>query len=642
MASPLSDREISFSEQELQELQASLNNRASLSSAGRPRQRPPAPVVARRKALEQDSAKGTVTETSSHGADRGTDAAAQPAQDDRPERVSILLSALKTSPPQSPGRRGQGAVVLPVPDPDLLATPTLEQADSPTPPVVVPADEAQDPNAEGLDEETLELPAAEVEDADPPEAESEEIATGPPVVPAKGADADSAAAVESPDQAKAAEESGKGAVAPFPLAADLVAAPVEAAQRELEVDIDIDEEESAPRPGAASETELSGEDIEEVATARQLKTDGSPFVQPPAHGDSPEVRLRMGSQDGLLGPDDQGIMTSAMPDRGTVAAPIVSRTASGRSDALGGGSSSSATRPPLPPNGQLGPDQPVANKSQRPPPAPAAEGPKQRQSASKRVPTAEIAQVGPWFEGVFSEDYPRTAPDVTPRKTASEVDFLLATLRPTKDSRILDFGCGWGRHCIELASRGYQITGIDSSKSLLELAGHEARRRQVDPTLVHQDFRDFEEINSYDAAYCLNTSFGYFEDDANRKVIQSLARALRQGGRLLLEVANRDYLVKDLPRRVGWEGDSCIVVEEVDFSFFTSRLRNKRSIFYSDGRHVEHDISIRMYSLHDLGKLLHHAGFRVVEVSGHMAHRALFFGNLSRQLIVLAEKRPGQ
>ena len=88
------------------------------------------------------------------------------------------------------------------------------------------------------------------------------------------------------------------------------------------------------------------------------------------------------------------------------------------------------------------------------------------------------------------------------------------------------------------------------------------------------------------------------------------------------------------------QGDGCVVLEEVDFNYFTSRIITKRSVVFEDGRHLEQEISIRSYSLHELGKILHHAGFRVLEVSGHMAHRTRFFGNESRSLLLLAGKRP--
>ena len=69
-----------------------------------------------------------------------------------------------------------------------------------------------------------------------------------------------------------------------------------------------------------------------------------------------------------------------------------------------------------------------------------------------------------------------------------------------------------------------------------------------------------------------------------------------------------------------------MVLEEVDFNFHTSRVDVRRSVVFQDGRQVEQEISIRAYSLHELGKLLRQAGFRVLDVSGGLATRGQFFG----------------
>jgi SAM-dependent methyltransferase len=143
----------------------------------------------------------------------------------------------------------------------------------------------------------------------------------------------------------------------------------------------------------------------------------------------------------------------------------------------------------------------------------------------------------------------------------------------------------------------------------------------------------------FDGAYCLFSTFGYFDDETNKKTLQGIARSLRPGARLVLDVLNRDYLITDLPARVWWEGDGCVVLEEVDFNYFSSRIVSNRSVVFDDGRQLEQEISLRAYCLHELGKLLHGADFRVIEISGGLATRGRFFGNKSREIIVVAEKR---
>ena len=94
-----------------------------------------------------------------------------------------------------------------------------------------------------------------------------------------------------------------------------------------------------------------------------------------------------------------------------------------------------------------------------------------------------------------------------------------------------------------------------------------------------------------------------------------------------------------MPTRIWWEGVGCVVLEEVDFNFHTSRIVTRRSVVFEDGRQLEQEISVRAYSLHELGRLLRQAGFRVLDISGSMATRGRFLGGNSRNLLVLSEKR---
>jgi SAM-dependent methyltransferase len=244
-----------------------------------------------------------------------------------------------------------------------------------------------------------------------------------------------------------------------------------------------------------------------------------------------------------------------------------------------------------------------------------------------------------WFEDIFDDDYLRTLPYLTPRQTEREAAFVAESMGVEPGAALLDLGCGYGRHAMELATRGCKVTGLDLSLPLLIRAADAARRVGVNVNFVHGDMREMTFESEFDGAYSMFTSFGYFDDDTNRKVAANLARAIRPGGKLLLDVVNRDYLVRDLPTRVWWQGEGCVVLEEVDFNYFSSRLQVQRSIIFEDGRQAEQDISIRAYSLHEIGKVLHHSGFRVTEVSGGLGLRGKFFGAESRQLIVLAEKK---
>lgn len=247
----------------------------------------------------------------------------------------------------------------------------------------------------------------------------------------------------------------------------------------------------------------------------------------------------------------------------------------------------------------------------------------------------------PWFEEVFDEDYLRTLPFMTPDQTLREVAFIKDALNPPPDGQILDVGCGYGRHAIELGQRGLHVTGIDLSLPLLIRAADESQRRALNVNFVHADMREMAFDGQFDGAYCALTTFGYFDEETNLRVATSIFRALKPGGRFLMDTLNRDYIVHELPTRVWWEGDGCVVLEEVDFNFHTSRVTVRRSSVFQDGRQVEHEISIRAYSLHELGKLMRQAGFRVLEVSGSLATKGHFFGATSRNILMICERPAG-
>ena len=245
----------------------------------------------------------------------------------------------------------------------------------------------------------------------------------------------------------------------------------------------------------------------------------------------------------------------------------------------------------------------------------------------------------PWWEELFNDDYLRTTGAVTEREIAAEATFIEESLGVAKGATVLDLACGSGRHAIELAARGYQVIGFDLSLAMLARASDDAQERHQKLNFVQGDMREMTFEDAFDGVYCWQTSFGFFEEEKNAAVVGNVHRALKKGGQFLLEVVNRDYVAHDAPSLVWFEGDGCICMDEVHLDFITSRLRVKRTMMMDDGRSKEIEYSVRVYSLHELGKLLNDAGFRVAEVSGRIQTPGVFFGAEAPSIIILAEKR---
>lgn len=284
----------------------------------------------------------------------------------------------------------------------------------------------------------------------------------------------------------------------------------------------------------------------------------------------------------------------------------------------GGGSAESAP-PPVPP---AAPNPPA-------PPTPDLAAAKAAQRSKTRQP---------WWEDLFNEDFMRASSRVSEQHVKREVTFIEESLGVAAGGVVLDLGCGAGHHAVEFASRGYGVVGYDLSLYQLALAADVAQERNQKINFLQGDMREMAFEEMFDGVFCWNTSFGYFEEDKNLAVAQRVFKALRPGGMFLIDVINRDFAAASAPCTVWYEGDSCVCMDDMSVDYISSRLRVKRSIILDDGRTKESLFSLRLYSLHELGKLLHEVGFRVTEASGHPATPGVFFGPNSPRIIMLAQR----
>jgi SAM-dependent methyltransferase len=288
-----------------------------------------------------------------------------------------------------------------------------------------------------------------------------------------------------------------------------------------------------------------------------------------------------------------------------------------------------------------GPDARAARNVSLPPPPPeVAKAPPKIPSRASAVTVVEAKRKRRyWWEELFSEDYFRTLPRLDREQVLAEVDWIEQALGTEAGASILDLACGPGYHAIELALRRYDLTGLDLSPAMINRALETAAASGAEVQWSQTDMAQMEFEDAFDAAYCVGTSFGLFDDERNAEVARRLHRALKPHGTFLMQVLNRDHVIQRQPAMAWFEGDGCVCMEETSFNFITSRLNVKRTMIFDDGRQREIEYSVRLYSLHELGQVLHQAGFRILEVSGHPRTPGAFFGATSRELIILAQKR---
>src|SRR4249920_974123 len=159
-----------------------------------------------------------------------------------------------------------------------------------------------------------------------------------------------------------------------------------------------------------------------------------------------------------------------------------------------------------------------------------------------------------WPIAFFDDDYLRIyKPMLTPDRTEKEVDFIASSLGLPKGARVLDLACGFGRHAIGMAERGYRVVGLDFNPNYLEIGEAQAHEAHVEVEWREGDMRRLPFTSEFDGVYSFFTSFGYFSDAENEDVLAGVGKALKPGSCFLLDLMNRDWLLTHPPQRTWTE-----------------------------------------------------------------------------------------
>jgi 2-polyprenyl-3-methyl-5-hydroxy-6-metoxy-1,4-benzoquinol methylase len=248
-----------------------------------------------------------------------------------------------------------------------------------------------------------------------------------------------------------------------------------------------------------------------------------------------------------------------------------------------------------------------------------------------------------WYEELFT-DYAKTYDqEAFTKGTLQEVGFIEKEIRKDKRIRILDVGCGTGRHAIELARRGYAVTGLDLSPSQLERAGEKARAAGVSVAFIRKDARRFDFHGRFGLVIMLcEGGFSLMETDAmNFRILENCAKSLRKGGKLIFTTLNALYPLVTSLKAILNEGAVGTKTSAITFDVATLREHSVMEAVDDNGKKKTLRCSERFYVPSELTWMLTTLGFRKVEVFGGT------IGKFSRktkpspnefELLVVAEK----
>lgn len=219
----------------------------------------------------------------------------------------------------------------------------------------------------------------------------------------------------------------------------------------------------------------------------------------------------------------------------------------------------------------------------------------------------------------------------------AEADFLERVLQVTPGGRVLDVACGNGRHSLELASRGYLVTGVDVSLPMLGEARRRAATGDLAVTWIRRDMRDLPWVEEFGGAFCFGGSFGFFDDENNSAFAEAVYRTLKPGARFLIDAHTPETLFPVFRGRDWTLNAETLVLHKRTWDHEAGRVNDERTMIYQ-GQVTHRLSSTRLYTYRELCELLADVGFVEPQGFGSLSLEPFRLG--SRRLYLVATK-PG-
>ncbi|UFH56292.1 bifunctional 2-polyprenyl-6-hydroxyphenol methylase/3-demethylubiquinol 3-O-methyltransferase UbiG [Spirosoma sp. KNUC1025] len=221
--------------------------------------------------------------------------------------------------------------------------------------------------------------------------------------------------------------------------------------------------------------------------------------------------------------------------------------------------------------------------------------------------------------------------------TEQEVNFLLNVLECQTGASLLDVPCGFGRHTVALAKRGFTMTGIDISTEFLQKLAAQVEAEQLPVQVIYGDVTTTRFTSSFDGAYCLGNSFGYFEYDGMTDFVRNVSAALKPGARFVINSGMvAESILQHFPETNHYVLDDLIM--DIRNTYLIEESCMLTELSYTKGEHTEkHYFKHFVYTLSEIKRILSSYGLRTIAVYNSTEKAAYQLGD--QQMYLVAEKR---
>ena len=169
-----------------------------------------------------------------------------------------------------------------------------------------------------------------------------------------------------------------------------------------------------------------------------------------------------------------------------------------------------------------------------------------------------------WYKKIWTMDIQNMS---WVEDTKEEVNFLVDQLKLQGNEKILDLACGFGRHSLELARRGYDVTGIDITSEYIEYATEQAKKEGLKAKFLCMDIREVNMKEKFDVVINMaDGAIGYLENDMeNMKIFEVVSNALKKGGKHFMDIMNGSYAETHFPCKLWDEGEKCLTLSAFEW-----------------------------------------------------------------------------
>ena len=252
-----------------------------------------------------------------------------------------------------------------------------------------------------------------------------------------------------------------------------------------------------------------------------------------------------------------------------------------------------------------------------------------------------------WWKKTFNDMYFISYDeDFSNKDTKEQVNFVIQHANIKKTDKILDLGCGIGRHAIALAKLGYNVSGLDFSKDLIKIARDNAKKAGVKVNFFTGDMRNIKIIKKFDVVICLFTTFGYFSKNENIKVLKQISKIIPNDGRVIIDMYDYKKVFEKFKKARGFLDFRNVVninseykrgnIPTKDEQYFDlkSGVEYTKRTFKYKGKEYIYDLYLTFYNDKQYKDMLREANLEIIDRWGEFDGSAIS-NNTTRTIMLI-------